>query len=179
MDANRFSPDRFKHLVRKPAEGERAPDQGAGRPTVYLHPGQLYVAARPAAITTVLGSCVAVCLWDPTTGIGGANHYMLPSNLGSGQDSARFGDVAFPQLLETLLGEGVEARNLRAKLFGGATVIRTVQHHHKPLGAHNVELAYRLLREHKIPLIEQDVEGTCSRKVIFHTDTGVVALRRL
>jgi chemotaxis protein CheD len=177
MDANRFSPDRFKHLVRKPETSDPAP--GEGRPTIYLHPGQVYIARDPAMITTVLGSCVAICLWDPTTAIGGANHYMLPANPGSGQDSARFGDVAFVQLLKGVLAAGAHGRQLRAKLFGGATVLKTLPTSGKLLGAQNVELAHRLLREQQIVLVEQDVEGTFSRKVTFHTDTGVITMRRL
>ena len=61
---------------------------------VYLHPGQLVVSAAPCSVSTILGSCVAVCVWDEETGIGGMNHFLLPNFAGRGLSSARFGNVA-------------------------------------------------------------------------------------
>jgi len=66
---------------------------------VYLQPGQLYASAQPSAVTTVLGSCVAICLWDPLTSVGGMNHYLLPFFAGAGRGTPRFGNVAMAQLL--------------------------------------------------------------------------------
>ena len=62
---------------------------------VYLQPGQLYASGQPSAVTTVLGSCVAICLWDPVVSVGGMNHYLLPFFAGgAGKGSPRFGNVA-------------------------------------------------------------------------------------
>jgi len=178
MESNKFSPERYKQFVRerKPQEQASAP---AGHPIVYLHPGHLFVAPQPSIISTVLGSCVTICLWDPRLRIGGANHYMLPSKMGSEQNSLRFGDVAIPKLLESILALGSQKRNLKAKIFGGASVIKALQSVGNHLGTQNVELARRLLKGYGIPVLEEDVEGTHSRKVIFHTDTGITTLRRL
>src|SRR5512142_301703 len=86
------------------APPSNAPGDG-GRSQVYLHAGDLVVASSPTAIGTILGSCVAVCLWDPDTGVGGMNHYLLPFHV-EREKSARFGSVAIPRLLEEVVTAG-------------------------------------------------------------------------
>ena len=75
-------------------------------------------ARGPAVYTTVLGSCVSVCVWDPATGAGGINHFLLPDQVSNGLSSPRFGNVAVRTLLDQLDRVGVPATGLRAKLFG-------------------------------------------------------------
>ena len=87
----------------------------------YLQPGQLVVSVMPAAITTILGSCVAVCLWEPHRGIGGMNHFMLPMAAGNGSASSpRFGPAAMEQLLTQVREAGARPPLLRARIYGGA-----------------------------------------------------------
>ena len=78
------------------------PSETSERATAYLHPGQLFVSANSYAVTTILGSCVAVCLWDPVTQIGGINHFLLPTFSGEGIASPRFGNFAIKELLDQL-----------------------------------------------------------------------------
>ena len=92
------------------------PDAG-DRAQVYLHAGQLHVASAPTAITTVLGSCVAVCLFDPVARVGGMNHFLLPLHVDR-DHTARFGTVAVPQLVEAVLRAGASRGALAAKVFG-------------------------------------------------------------
>jgi chemotaxis protein CheD len=163
-------------------EREAAADDsraGAGRRTIYLHPGKLYASSEPCAVTTILGSCVAVCLWDPVLGIGGINHYLLPHGPGNGQSSERFGDVAIPSLIGKLLALGSATRGLRAKLFGGACVIDAMRASDHNLGAKNVEAACRLLEEEGIPVVGGDVGGPKGRKLIFHSDDGTAWVKLL
>ena len=107
--------------------GARAPDGGVSPlpPTgtlqqAYLHAGHMVVSSDPCRVTTVLGSCVAVGLWDPTSGVGGVNHFLLPQ----GSESARFGNVAVRTLIREVVAAGGRRRSLQAKLFGGACVLR-------------------------------------------------------
>ena len=86
---------------------------------VYLPPGLLYAAATPGAVTTVLGSCVAVCLFDHTRRAGGINHFLLPYWNGDGLASPKYANIALPKLLEKMIELGCRRQNLRAKLFGG------------------------------------------------------------
>jgi len=146
------------------------------RTSVYLHPGQLFVSPEPHTMTTILGSCVAVCLWDPVLRAGGANHYLLPQDVGDGLASARFGSVAIHRLIEGLQALGSQKQDLRAKVFGGACVIDAfAQGTH--LGTENADLGLRILRQEGIPVVAEDVGGRRGRKVIFHTDSGLVLVR--
>ncbi len=144
----------------------------------YVFPGRLFVTAEPYAITTILGSCVAVCLWDPILRAGGVNHFLLPHWAGPGQSSARFGNQAMEQLTEETLALGSRRRDLQAKVFGGAHVLDQPQGDGRHLGTRNVEVAHQVLAREGIPVVAEDVGGKGGRKVIFHTIDGSVLLRR-
>jgi chemotaxis protein CheD len=147
--------------------------------SVYLHPGQLFVSASPASVTTVLGSCVSACLWDETQGIGGINHYVLPLWAGNGTSSPRFGNVAMETLYGRLISLGARPRDLQAKVFGGACMIQAFRQRETHLGGQNVERAVAFLRQKGVRIASQDTGGHRGRKLIFHTATGAVWLRLL
>ncbi len=154
----------------------RAPDSGT-RPQVYLHAGQLVAVSAPTAITTVLGSCIAVCLYDPMAGVGGMNHFLLPLHV-ERERSARFGTVAVPQLVDAVVKAGASRHGLVAKVFGGASVIGVMAQGRR-LGDENARLALRLLDEARIPVLDQDVGGSRGRKVVFFADEGTAWVRQL
>jgi chemotaxis protein CheD len=147
----------------------------------YLHAGHLLVSADPCRVTTVLGSCVAVGLWDPETDIGGINHFLLPQWTGSELESPRFGNVAVRALIREVIVAGAKRRSLQAKLFGGACVLRAFQgvgggtH----LGSKNVQVARQILLDEGIPIAVEDVEGQRGRKLIFQTHDGAAWVRSL
>lgn len=151
------------------------PRAGAeGRAEQYLHPGQLACCEAPTRLVTILGSCVAVCLFDPARRIGGMNHFLLPQ----GGQALRYGNVAIEQLLSEILALGATPRSLRAKVFGGANVIG----HHPAeggLGAQNVAIARVLLERERIPIVAEDLLGTRGRKLVFTTDDGAAWVRKL
>lgn len=146
--------------------------------THYLMAGSLFAQPEPHVITTVLGSCVSVCLWDAQRQHGGINHYMLPFWNGEGLASPRFGNIAIAKLIERLLELGSEKRNLRAKIFGGGVVLN-VSNSFMNIGERNIELAEDQLRSEGIPIISADTGGRTGRKIIFNTGTGVVLVKRL
>ena len=156
---------------------ELASADGGARRAVYLHPGQVFVSPDPTEVTTILGSCVAVCVFDPELRLGGTNHYLLPHWVGNGLSSARFGNVAVRSLIDKMLALGGQKQNLQAKVFGGACVIDAFQAREDHLGAKNADLALETLRQEGIPVVADDVGGRRGRKVIFHTDTGVALVR--
>jgi chemotaxis protein CheD len=145
----------------------------------YLHAGHILVSREPCRITTVLGSCVAVGLWDDESGIGGLNHFLLPERLANGAASPRFGNIAVHALIEGVLAAGARRRSLQAKLFGGACVLRAFRNGGWHLGSKNVEVARRLLLEAAIAIAAEDVEGTRGRKLIFQTHDGAAWVRSL
>lgn len=147
-----------------------------GRRAVYLHAGRVHVAAEPTAVTTILGSCVAACLFDRVAGVGGVNHYLLP--IPTRRDSsAEFGEHAMRELLERTLAAGARRDALEAKVFGGACVVRALRG--RDLGAENAELALRFLEGERIPVTHRDVGGDRGRKLVFLTDDGSAWVRHL
>ena len=149
------------------------------RTRFYLHPGQIFVSAESSAVTTILGSCVAVCLYDRHLEIGGINHFLLPFDSGEGQALGRFGDRAVGALIEQLLALGSRRERLRAKLFGGACVLDAFRDRQNHLGSQNVQIAREILATAEIPIVSSDVEGQRGRKLIFHTDDGSAWIKSL
>ena len=146
---------------------------------VYLHPGFVSATATPSVISTLLGSCVAVGLWDEGAGVGGMNHFLLPHLAGRGVASPRFGNVAMEQLLSRLVAAGARRHGRKARRFGGACVLEALRGIGGSLGRSNVEVAQRLLNEAGIPIVSADVLGDRGRKVTFRTDDGSCTVRLL
>lgn len=138
----------------------------------YLIPGKIFVAAQPFAISTILGSGIAVCLWDSARGIGGANHFMLPDGPEDSDTATRYGNVANPALLQRLLGLGAELKTLEAKIFGGSLPNVSFGSENDHLGERNVHAATNFLNANGIHVTHSEIGGTRGRKLIFHTDDG-------
>ncbi len=144
----------------------------------YLMPGNLFAHRDEYLVTTVLGSCVSVCLWDPAIGIGGINHYMLPLWIGDGLASPRYGNIAIAKLIDRMIDLGADRDRLKAKVFGGGDVLK-VTSSFMNIGARNVVLAQDFLRDEKIPIISADTGGQNGRKLLFNTRTGVALIKLL
>ncbi|MDD2829879.1 MAG: chemotaxis protein CheD, partial [Sulfuricurvum sp.] len=82
--------------------------------STFIHVGQIHVDTAPHAISTVLGSCVFVCLYDSTLGKGGINHYLLPFWNGNGLQSPKFGNIAIPTLIENMISKWTRSKTLQA-----------------------------------------------------------------
>jgi len=148
--------------------------------SVKIHIGQLHASRKPVEIFTLLGSCVSVCFHDPVSRIGGMNHILLPgkADLEQFDQSARYGINAMEILINRLQKEGAVKRNLRAKVFGGAHILRSVNEANSP-GKRNLEFVFRFLEIESYPVISMDVGGSNARKIYFRTDTGDVRLKRV
>lgn len=144
----------------------------------FLHPGRVFASAQPTIVSTVLGSCVSVCLFDPDRRVGGANHFLLPRGPEQGPEMERFAPGAIAALVAQLEALGSPTRNLRAKVFGGACVMEAFQARHH-LGTANVEAAEALLRQTGVPVVGRDVGGQRGRRVVFHTGDGAAWVRQI
>ena len=148
---------------------------------VKILPGQYHVSAGRDAITTVLGSCVSTCLWDPVAHIGGMNHFMLPGDAAAPgaawTASARLGVYAMEVLLNQMAKLGADRRRLVAKVFGGARVLAGFDK--LDVGAKNAEFVLAFLKTEGIPLAAQDLQDVHPRKIYFFPDTGKVQVKRL
>lgn len=142
----------------------------------FLYPAALFASQKPFQINTILGSCVAVCLYDPKLKVGGMCHYMLPLWNGNGLASPKYGNIAIERLLEKMKSFGASNGSVKAKIFGGGEVIESSmpQFH---IGKRNIELAREMLEELKIPIVSSSVGGKLGRKIIFFTETGEVRQR--
>jgi chemotaxis protein CheD len=159
-----------------PADDGEGPPAG---PMTFVHTGEVAVSRERTLYSTVLGSCVSICVWDPVTGAGGMNHFLLPDQVTNGISSPRFGNVAVRTLLSRLQAIDVPAARLQAKIFGGASVLQPGIPMREALGARNVELARVLLELAGIPVVAEDVGGDHGRKLIFRTRDGAAWVRRL
>ena len=147
-------------------------------PGHYLYPCLIFAHREEHLVSTVLGSCVAVCLRDPKVEIGGINHFMLALWNGEGLPTPKYGNIAVPQLIRTLLNHGCARDRLVAKVFGGANVIASGAGA-LTVGERNIAIARDTLSEAGIPVLAEDVGGDCGRKLIYNTRTGTVLVSRL
>ena len=128
----------------------------------------------------MLGSCVAVCLWDPIVKLGGINHYMLPTWNGNGLATPRYGNIAIVKLIEKLECYQCSRSRMEAKVFGGAEVLANPNGSPAmKVGERNIAIADFTLKEFNIPLVARCVGGKNGFKLIYKTHTGEVLLRRL
>jgi chemotaxis protein CheD len=148
---------------------------------VRIQPGQYHAMAGEGAISTVLGSCVSTCLWDPLQRIGGMNHFMLPGDTASATSpwaaSARLGVYAMEVLINDMVRLGADRRRMVAKVFGGARLLAgfgTLD-----VGTKNCEFVLGFLREEGIRVAAQDLLDACPRKVVFFPASGKAQVKRL
>jgi chemotaxis protein CheD len=147
------------------------------RATRFLQPGHLVIADRPMEISTILGSCVAVCLWDAARRVGGMNHFMLPLAAGR-STSPRFGDVAMAGLVDGVRAVGARLPFLQARVFGGACMFTEMQSA-AHLGKKNADLALEFLARNGIEIVQVDTGGNRGRKLTYRTDEGTACLKSI
>ena len=146
---------------------------------IKLLPAEWRVSSDPIALATVLGSCVAACIRDSDSGIGGMNHFMLPDD--GGRDtvgtSARYGTYAMEVLINHLLKLGARRNRLEAKVFGGGAVLASLASSN--VGARNAEFVLDFLKTEKIPVVAKDLLDSYPRKVYYFPQNGRVLVKKL
>ncbi len=141
-------------------------------------PGEVCTARAPAVVGTLLGSCVAVAVYDPVGRVGGMCHAMLPGA------SPRHGDLrhlerALPFLFDAIRATGSDPRRWVLKAFGGAAVIDTIRSPGWDVGERNIEKLREILGREGFPLASCDLGGTRGRRLRFHLADGLVFVRLL
>jgi chemotaxis protein CheD len=144
-------------------------------------PGEYYFTYKDMLIVTVLGSCVAACIRDRVTGIGGMNHFMLPYG-GNDPDgplsaSMRYGTYAMEVLINELLKAGARRENLEAKVFGGGNVLQGFVAIN--VGERNAQFVRGYLRAENIRVVAEDLNDVHPRKVYYFPRTGKVLVKKL
>jgi chemotaxis protein CheD len=134
--------------------------------------GEYRISGDPEELfSTLLGSCVAVCLWDPVARVGGMNHFLLPMGpQGATDGMTRYGVHAIEVLINGLLKRGARRDGLRAKLFGGARMSPRL----RDIGTANASFARSYLSTEDIPCVAESLGGSSARRVVFRPTTGQV-----
>ncbi len=135
------------------------------------------MAARPSYIHTVLGSCIAVCIYDMKNGISGMNHYLLPLWNNDGLQSPKYGNIAIPKLIEGMEAVGCQRKDMIVKIFGGASP-NDMQHTNENMmiGKRNYQIAVDIIQQYNIKIVAQDVGGIRGRKIVMDSLTGKIQL---
>ena len=141
-------------------------------------PGEYFVTNTGMLLVTVLGSCVAACIRDTKSGMGGMNHFMLPDDGGRETvgASARYGTYAMAVLINHLLKMGARRNSLEAKVFGGGAVMASLSSSN--VGTRNAEFVLNYLKVEKIPIVAKDLLDSYPRKVYYFPDTGRVMVKK-
>lgn len=158
-------------------QGQRLPIENI--PNVYLFPGQIFTSAEPALVSTILGSCVAVCLWDPVVAVAGINHFLLPANPMRGGSDARYGNIAMQRLVDAVVERGASPRRLLAKIVGGACVIDGFSGSRRSIGEQNVMVAREFLQRNDIAVGGDQTGGRQGRKLLFDTGSGSTYVKEI
>jgi len=141
----------------------------------YLKQGELAIVSGDTKVFTILGSCVAVVLWDEQTKIGGVNHYLLPTWSNKGLPDLRYGDVAITELHDKTILSGAVKRRMVAKVYGGASMLK-LDNPTFNIGQRNIEMAFEKLKQLNIPISEVITGGNLGRKILFDPQNGEVKL---
>jgi len=153
-------------------------NKNSNKITAQILPGELYVTKIDEMITTVLGSCISACVRDSCSGIGGMNHFMLPAsknmNITDGS-AARYGNFAMEQLINEILKNGGQRKNLEVKLFGGGQVLA----HMTDVGKRNIDFALEYLQLEGLKLIAEDLGDRYPRKVQYNPFSGGARMKKL
>lgn len=141
--------------------------------THFLYPSALYADTNTVLVNTILGSCVAVCLYDPYLQIGGINHYMLPLWNGQGLASPKYGNIAIEKLIDKMESLGSKKSHMVAKVFGGANIFESKLEQFQ-IGERNIAIAHQALTDLRIKVVSSSTGGNLGRKIQFLTSTGEV-----
>ncbi|GAB3488119.1 chemoreceptor glutamine deamidase CheD [Curvibacter fontanus] len=167
--------DELRAQARKPGEASFFyADHHFQYDAVKVLPGEYFVSTEDVLIMTVLGSCIAACVWDGKARVGGMNHFMLPE----GEDgSGRYGSYAMELLLNEMIKMGARRETMQAKVFGGGAVMAGFTTMN--VGERNTKFVLDYLATERIPVVSQDVLDIHPRKVCFFPVTGKALVKRL
>jgi chemotaxis protein CheD len=144
--------------------------------TYFLEPGYIYFSKQETSVLTVLGSCVAVCLWDKNLKYGGMNHFLHPQTCDPQKATPKYGNVAIIALVRMMEEASCKRSDMVAQVFGGASPEHSNGH---DIGEDNVRVARNMLASKGINIISEDTGGSMGRKIIFNIETGQAAVLKV
>ena len=159
-------------------------DRHFNKDIITIYPGEFWSSTGPELISTVLGSCVSITLFDPIAVIGGMNHFMLAKDSSntaadSGKLLSKFGDYAMSLLIEDMEKKGAKLSRCTAKVFGGSNIFNVPTASATNIGFANIEFAFDFLQKNKIQIVSSDTGGKAPRKIYFDPVTSKVYLKHI
>lgn len=155
-------------------------------PEIFLCPGEFHLSTSPEIVTTVLGSCISVIMYDTEKCISMMSHNLMPT---CGESSRckgdcvnvyKYAECSVKQMLKVFKSVGIPHRNVIIKLFGGSELINNGYRGKRmvSIGSRNIEVVKNIIEKEELKVVAQDLGGTAGRKIIFFTNTGEVFLSR-
>lgn len=138
----------------------------------YLGPGYIFLNREPSIVSTAIGSCVMVSLWDCRRKYGGAANYAYPFTDNRREATARYGNVAISHLIRMFLREKANIKNIRAQIFGGAALQQSAEC--REVARENIRIARSVLGRFRIRIVSEDVGGDVGRKLVYNTFSNEV-----
>ena len=159
----------------------------AQKKRVHIYPGEQLVTTEDLILSTLLGSCVAACLFDPVNRVVGMNHFMLANNRYPKEspllitEAGRYGVHAMEMLINEMLKRGAQKHHLKAKAFGGGNILKPLDNstNFSCVGNINIRFIQEFLRNEKIPLVASDLGGDRGRVVHFFSSDYIVHVRKV
>lgn len=151
-------------------------DQNDEMVVINVRSGEYHVTDGPGEMmVTVLGSCIATCIYDPVAKLSAMNHFLLPGDFNA-PPSPKYGIFAMEYMINELLKRGGLKTRLQVKIFGGGKIIENSS---IDVGERNIEFVKEYLVNESLNLVASDVGGAWPRRVHFFGDTGKVKMRKL
>ena len=146
----------------------------------FVKMNEIYVTKSPYLIKTVVGSCIALCIWDHWHRIGGMGHIMLPESNGDmNAPAGKYADTAVKSLISTMVNEGSSIKSMQATCVGGATMFQNHSHQFEPVGKKNYRIVKKELTNFGIPIVTEAIGGTVGRKVAMNCTSGAITISML
>ncbi|MBR0032192.1 MAG: chemotaxis protein CheD [Treponema sp.] len=148
---------------------------------VTIYPGEYYSTTGTEMISTVLGSCVSIVLYDTVAKVGGINHFMLARDTSLDEDAekklmGKFGEYAIDLLINDIIKKGGVLSRLEAKVFGGGNIFN-MNASQNQVGDTNSKFAFEFLKKLNIPVVKSDTGGVNPRKIFFDPETFKVLMK--
>lgn len=158
-------------------------DSQFGKNIVTIYPGEYFTSFGEEYISTVLGSCVSVALYDKKIQVGGLNHFMLAYDGKGDRDkdeaAGRFGEYAMELLINDLLKKGASRDRFTAKVFGGSNVLGSGTSSKLQVGENNIKFVFEYLKSEKIPVVSSNTGGDKPRKIFYDPKSSKIWLKHI
>ncbi len=147
---------------------------------IMIPVGEFYVSADSREeLFTVVGSCVAVILYDNKNHIGGLVHIVLPGRRASRRaddGSTYYADAGVPFLINAMVAAGAHKKNLMASVIGGSS--QHTNYKENTIGRRNADVAIAMLQKEGVDILNENVGGSSGYKVVLDVATGTVDVKR-